>query len=222
MARYDPLTTAFLLVEQDRSGPPVWAVKWRASDGRRIKRRLGAKAWMAFDRGEWHARRGRPAPEHLTERQASRLIPEVVRGAEEAAADKRAQSERDAAAAERAQQPTFRELTAAWLAHLEAVDDAKPSTLRTYRFMLAEAGRPHRRGAGTARGRIMAALGDKPPAEITTADVVAMLDTIAADGVSRTTVNRHREIVVAILNFGLRPENRRRWRLTENSAAAAP
>jgi len=49
-----------------------------------------------------------------------------------------------------------------------------------------------------------------------------MLDTIAADGVSRRTVNRHREVVVAILNFGLRPERRARWGLTENPAAATP
>ena len=41
----------------------------------------------------------------------------------------------------------------------------------------------------------------------------ALLDAIAADGVSRRTVNRHREVVVATSNFGLRPERRARWEL---------
>ena len=49
-----------------------------------------------------------------------------------------------------------------------------------------------------------------------------LLDRVAADGVSRRTVNRHREVIVAIFNFGLRPEQRDRWGLTENPAAATP
>jgi integrase len=68
----------------------------------------------------------------------------------------------------------------------------------------------------------MAALGDKPPSEITTADVAALLDVVAAAGVSRRTVNRHREVVVAIFNYALRPERTDRWGLRDNPAAATP
>jgi len=49
MTAHDPLT-AFLLVETTKdSGEPVWAVKWRSADGQRVRRRLGARAWLARD-----------------------------------------------------------------------------------------------------------------------------------------------------------------------------
>jgi hypothetical protein len=53
-------------------------------------------------------------------------------------------------------------------------------------------------------------------------DVSRLLDGVAADGVSRRTVNRHREVVVAMFNYALRPERRDRWQLAENPAAATP
>jgi integrase len=214
----DPLTTAFLLVETTRSGAPVWAVKWRSAGGARVKRRLGAPAWLDRDGNAWRPRAGRPRPGHLTERQARRAMAEVIRTAEAEFVEER--SRRDAGPEPAG--PTFRELAHAWLAHLAAVDDVKPSTLRNYRCMLAEPGTPYRRGTGAARGRIMVALGDAAPAAISTADVTLLLDAIAAAGVSRRTVNRHREVVVAILNFGLRVERRARWGLSDNAAAAAP
>ena len=218
MPETDPLSTAFLLVETSRGGEPVWAAKWRSADGSRVKRRLGATAWLEDDGRGWRPRSGRPTPGHLTERQARRAMAALIRDAE---ADADAQRERSAAA-EMPAGLTFRELAGVWLAHLVAVDDVKPSTLRNYRCMLAEPGTPHKRGPGVARGRIMAALGDVAPAAITAGDVTGLLDAIAADGVSRRTVNRHREVVVAIFNFGLRPERRARWGLADNPAAAAP
>jgi integrase len=218
MTSVDPLATAFVLVETNRGGEPVWAAKWRAADGARVKRRLGAPAWLERNGSGWQPRPGRPKPGCLTERQARRLMATVIREAEAAAAD----VARNDSAEPHPQGPTFRDLRDAWLHHLRTVADVKPSTLRNYGFMLAEPGTPHRRGGGTARGRIMAALGDKRTTEITTADVGELLDRIADDGVSRRTVNRHREVVVAILNFGLRPEQRARWGLTENVAAATP
>jgi integrase len=223
MREIDPLSTAFLLVETNRAGDPVWAAKWRSADGTRIKRRLGSGAWLERDggverdAGAWRPRSGRPKPGWLTERQARREMASVIRAAEAEAAQTRAQPTGSDAPG-----PSFRELARTWLEHLEAVDDVKPSTLRNYRCMLAEPGVRHRRGPGTTRGRIMRVLGDAAPAEITSADVTALLDTIAEDGVSRRTVNRHREVVVAIFNFGLRPERRARWRLADNPAAAAP
>jgi integrase len=223
MAAVDPVSTAFLLVETTRGGEPVWAVKWRGGDGSRAKRRLGAAAWVERDReGGWRPREGRPRGGQLTERQARRLMATVVRATEDATLAARARVAGERAAAARAAGPTFRTLAHAWLEHLAAVEDVKPSTLRNYRAMLAEPGTPYRRGRGQALGRIMGALADKPPVEITTADVSALLDAIAADGVSRRTVNRHREVVVAIFNYALRPERRKRWELTDNPAAAVP
>jgi len=217
MVEFDPLTTAFLLVETTRGDDPVWAAKWRSADGSRVKRRLGAQAWLERDGTEWRARAGRPRPDHLTERQARRLMASVIREAEAAH-----RSDACGSAEPQSAGPTFRDLTRAWLDHLAAVDDVKPSTLRNYGFMLAEPGAPHRRGGGCARGRIMATLGDSAPAAIATSDVAVLLDAIAADGVSRRTVNRYREVVVAIFNFGLRVEQRARWGISENPAAGAP
>lgn len=82
--RSDPLATAFLLVETSRRGELVWAGKWRSADGTRIKRRLGAQAWVTRDGDRWVPRAGRPKPEHLTERQARRLMLDVIRETEAA------------------------------------------------------------------------------------------------------------------------------------------
>jgi integrase len=217
----DPLSTAFLLVEVTRGGEPVWAAKWRRADGSRVKRRLGAPAWLEHDGGAgWRPRAGRARGDHLTERQARRLMATVIRAAEEQAVRDQARAAHDRAEAVRAGAPTFRALSHAWLDHLAAVEDIKPSTLRNYRAMLAEPGTPHRRGPGRALGRITGALGDRPAAEITTTEVAALLDRVGRDGVTRRTVNRHREVVVAIFNFGLRPDQRERWQITDNPAAA--
>ena len=221
IADHEPLSTAFLLVETTRSGEPVWAVKWRCADGSRAKRRLGAAAWLEHDDGgDWRPREGRPRDDRLTERQARRLIANVIRAAEEEAARDRGRAAHDRAEAARAGAPTFRALSQAWLHHLAVVDDVKPSTLRNYRAMLAEPGTPHRRGRGRALGRITGALGDRPAGEITTTEVAALLDHIGDQRVARRTVNRHREVVVAIVNFALRPEQRGRWQIAENPAAA--
>jgi integrase len=67
----------------------------------------------------------------------------------------------------------------------------------------------------------MAALGDIPALDVTTADIEALLTAHAKEGVGARSVNKHRQVVSAIFNFGLRPENAARWRLTANPAAAA-
>jgi integrase len=214
--------TAFLLVETlRRTGEPVWAVKWRSADGTRIRRRLGAQAWVVRDgAGRWRPRDGRPPSGHLTEFQARRRMPALVDEVEEERAA-RARAIEEAAREAAAGGPMFRTLAHAWLEHLEFVQGAKPSTLRDYRSMLAEPGTPYRRGRGKAMGRIMAALGDVAAAEITTAQIEALLVAHARDGVGARSVNKHRQVLAATFNFGLRPENVARWRLTDNPAAAA-
>jgi hypothetical protein len=73
---------------------------------------------------------------------------ELIRAAEAEASQRRAQAARARDETERTAGPTFRDLALAWLKHLAAVDDVKPSTLRNYRAMLAEPGTPRRRGSG--------------------------------------------------------------------------
>ena len=101
MSAPDPLSTAFLLVETLQStGEPVWVVKWRSADGVRVRRRLGAKAWVDRDGvGEgWRPRDGRPAPGWLTEYQARRRLAKLVEAVESERASMRARAEADAAA----------------------------------------------------------------------------------------------------------------------------
>ncbi len=100
---------------------------------------------------------------------------------------------------------TFRELAHGYLEWLEKVRGAKPSTIRSHQSDLAEPGTPHKRGTGTTAGLIMAALGDRPAAKITPAEVEALLRTVAATGVSARSVNRAREIVCAAFNYGMKP-----------------
>jgi integrase len=220
---HDPLSTAFLLVETTKdTGEPVWAVKWRSADGQRVRRRLGARAWLVRDgaRG-WRPRSGRPAAGHLTEYQARRRVVEFIERTEAERAADRARAAESAAREAAADGPTFRALAHAWLEHVEFVLSAKPSTLRDYRSMLVEPGTPHRRGHGVAIGRIMAAFGDVLVAEVTTAQIESLLVAHAREGVGARSVNKHRQVLCAIFNFGLRPEQGMRWRLTSNPAAAA-
>ncbi len=83
---------------------------------------------------------------------------------------------------------------------------AKPATLRDYRSMLAEPGTPYRRGRGVTIGRIMAALGKRAVAEVTTAQVEALLVAHAREGVGARSVNKHRQVLSRDLQ--LRPAPR--------------
>jgi integrase len=100
---------------------------------------------------------------------------------------------------------TFRELAGEYLDWLEHVKGAKPSTLRDHRLLLAEPGSVHRRGRGTSRGFVMAAVGDRPAREVATREVESLLRSVAATGVAPRTVNKTRQLVCAIFNYGMRP-----------------
>src|SRR4051812_19394731 len=64
---------------------------------------------------------------------------------------------------------TFDELVAAWLHHVEHVDGIKPSTLRSYRYMLGALGdRLRKRGRRRAGARIMREFGSQAIDSITT------------------------------------------------------
>jgi hypothetical protein len=51
----------------------------------------------------------------------------------------------------------------------------------------------------------MSALGDRPACEVTTRDVEDLLRTIAGTGAAPRTVNKARQLVCAIFNYGMRP-----------------
>lgn len=102
--------------------------------------------------------------------------------------------------------PTVRELAHSWLAWVEQVKGAKPSTVADYRFLIREPGIPHKRGAGTSHGRIMAALGDRPATEVTTAEVSAFLRSLDQEGLTPRNVNKHRDLLGSIFSYGCRSD----------------
>lgn len=191
-----------------------YEAKWRTADRRQVKRRLG-RAWLeAGADGQPRPRRGRVPDGYLDERRAYARMHEAM--AEHA-------EDRDAlalAAAERERRKhTFRALAHQWLDHVEHVKNVKPSTLRDYRSLLAEPNGDGLRGR-KLRGRIMAALGDTPAHEVTVAQVEALLRAVSGEGVSARTVNKHRETLRTIFNYGMSRVSG--FNLTLNPAAETP
>lgn len=128
-------------------------------------------------------------------------------------------SESAAAAKREADAPaTFREVAAAYLAWLEDVRDAKPSTLQEHRYLLVEPGTPYKRRKGTYAGTIMASLGDRPAVEVTTREINQLLAIVAKTGVSARTVNKHRQLISAIFGFACQEAT---YGLPENPATAS-
>ncbi len=193
MSAQNPTATVFI---REQRGQAFYEAFWRYG-GKQLKRRLGP-AWLDQNAtGEWTARKGRVAEGFLDERRAHVAAAELVAAYVEQASDQeRAERER------RANGVTFREVAHAYLRWLEDVKGAKPSTLADYRSVLAEPGLPYRRGTGATLGHIMAALGDRSAAKLTTRDVNAVLASVSATGASPRTVNKHRAIIAAIFAYG--------------------
>lgn len=184
---------------RQRSTGPFWYAKW-SRNGQPVVRALG-RAWAESDgSGGWRLKRGRPPEGVLTEAHAAERMLALVR---EHDADQ-ALLERDAEERRR-RGVTFRELAADYLRWLEDIKGAKPSTLRDHRLLLAEPGTAYRRGAGASRGVVMAALGDRPACEVTTREIEDLLRSVAATGVAPRTVNKVRQLVCAVFNYGKRP-----------------
>jgi integrase len=86
------------------------------------------------------------------------------------------------------------------------VKGAAPATLRDNCSLLCEPGRPHKRGSGTTRGRIMQRFGDAPIGEITTREVSRFLAELDAQGMPAPNVNKYRALLHAIFNYAMRPD----------------
>jgi integrase len=210
-----PSSTARPFVRMRATGP-FWYGKWYRA-AKPVIRSLG-RAWVAVDSdGGLKPRRGRPRDDALTESQAGRRMLEMMREHDE----HQTLLESDAEARRR-DGITFRELAAEYLRWVQEVKDVKPSTLSGYRYLLVEPGTQHRRGDGRADGFIMAALGDKPVASISTRDVENVLRVVAAPREKRVlddagkpklvatraaarTVNQYRQLMCAIFNYAMRP-----------------
>lgn len=209
------IPTGNLIVEESRGADDAvfYAAKWRASlDRRQMKRRLGP-AWLEPDgQGGWRPRKGRVKPDYLDPRRAHVRMAEIIADCELADAER---AER--AAAHEQSHWTFGKLAEAWLDHAENVRGLKPSTLRDLRSVLAQPGTKRRRGSGDLKARLMTKLGDVPAAEVIVDDIEDYLRSLSEDGASGRTINRHREILRAIFNFGATPTSG--FKLRSNPAA---
>jgi integrase len=164
-------------------------------------RALG-RAWAEPDGdGGWRRRRGKPADGALTETQAAARMLELVN--EHHASQVLLERDTDE---RRRRGITFRELVHEWLTYLEREKGAKPSTLIDYGWMIAEPGQPHRRGEGRSPGLLIAALGDRPIAEITTREITGFLRSLDDRGRKPRTVNRHRQLICAAFNYAMRED----------------
>jgi integrase len=202
------MATPPVLVLRSHRGKPFYEAKFRHA-GRQVMRRVGP-AWLeqAPD-GEWLTRRGRIPDGYFDERRAHVRASELVT-AYEAEKAKQARSE--------AHPVTFRELASDYMHWLATDYAAKPATLRDHAYQLAEPGTSHKRGLGSSDGRIMRELGDRAAAEITTDDVRRLLSSMTADGFSARNVNKHRNLIGAIFNHGVKRATGQ-FKLTANPTA---
>ncbi len=188
------------IVIREHRGQPFYEAKFR-HQGRQVKRRIG-QAWLEQDPGTgcWRRHRGRLPDDAYDERRAhvaaARLVADYVN---EAANAERVEQER------RTRGVTFREVAQAYLRWLQDVRGAKPSTLRDHAYVLGEPGVPYKYGSGTTVGHVMAALGDRPAAQITTREIDELLTTISATGASPRTVNKYRCVIAAAFNHATKP-----------------
>jgi integrase len=183
-----------------------WDAQWRyrlpPAEGWRLKKRRIGLAWQEQDADcAWRKRRGR-RPEGLLDERAAHLA--AVAAMEHHARELTATAEEKARAA--ATRRTVRALAGDWLSWLEEVWGAKPSTIRDYGFLLREPGQPFKRGAGVSTGRIMKAFGDRPAAEVTTAEVSRFLRALDREGLTPRNVNKHREVLAAMFAYGCRSD----------------
>ena len=167
--------------------PPV---RWRARGGSRN----GGSGWpgrSAMQAEFGGSAQGRCPDGWLDERAAN----VAARGRDEDVRARGCMPNRTRAARWRSARYTVRELGAEWLEWLREVRGAKPSTLADYAFLLREPGQKFRRGSRVSAGRIMAAFGDRPAAEVTTRTFRKFLRALDREGLTPRNVNKHRQVL---------------------------
>jgi hypothetical protein len=112
---------------------------------------------------------------------------------------------------------TFREVAHAYLEWLEHVKAPNPRCFVSIAANWRSPACPTDAGAGETAGRVMKAIGDRPAASVTTEEIDALLHSVADSGASPRTVNRVRDVVRTVFNFGMRS---RVYKLMANPARA--
>ena len=181
-------------------------------EGRLVKRRVG-RAWVEDGLDGWQPRPGRAPDGYVEQKRAIEAGARIVAVyLQEAAARETIEQERQSEGV------TFREVAHDYLRWLRDVRGAKRSTLRDRESVFAEPGTTYRRVARKLNGNVMGAFGDHPAAKITTREVNKLLEKIAANGGSASTVNKYRADLVAVFNYGMRPAT---FELPSNPALAS-
>src|SRR5271167_448484 len=195
-----PSLPSYSLQLREQGARTHYDVYFRWPAGRLVKRRVGP-AWV---NSQGEPRRGQPHDGYFDVARAHDRAREIV-------AEHVASTEPQKAG------PTFRDVAHEYLRWLEDVRGAKPSTLRDHRSTLSEPDLAIRGGTAKTRGRVMRALGDRPAAEVTSREVEDLLASVEKTGASPRTVNKYREIVLAVYTYACRPAT---FALTSNPAQA--
>ena len=194
--------TASIVIREHRDR--VFYEAYFRHDGHQVKRRIGP-AWIEPDNdGGWRPKRGRVPDGFFDERRAHVAAAGIVAEYVTLAAQ-RELVERE----RRTRGPTFREVAEDYMRWLREVKKAKPATLRDRESVLAEPGGTYRRGERTINGHVMAALGDQPASKITTRQINQLLTAISDTGVTASTVNKYRAVIVSVFNYGMREATHR-------------
>jgi len=193
-----PHASAPSLIRVEQRGAVYLEAKFRVN-GRQVKRRIGPAWEERGPSGLWRPRSGRLPDGYFDERRAHAAAAQLVADhLAEAADTERAARERVA------RRVTFREVAYGYLRWLADVKAAKPSTIKGHGYLLAEPGRPHKRGKRRSAGHIMAAIGDTPAIEVTARDVEGILESTRRTGVTGRTVNEYRALVSAVYGYGMK------------------
>jgi integrase len=205
------------VIVREYGGRPFYEAKF-FHRGRQVKRRIGP-AWLErdLDSGAWRKHHKRRVPDGVFDEarayvRATEIVSEYIAAEVDAERVERERVQRSI---------TFREVAHAYLEWLEKVRGAKPATLRDHRYVLSEPGMPYKRGKGTTAGHVMAALGDRPAAQITTRKIETLLNKIGDSSIDKQgagsdgdeparkmaprTINKYRAVISAVFNYGCRP-----------------
>jgi integrase len=215
-----PTANLVLLVESAKADGalPYWAVRWHEGD-QYPKRRLGP-AWLApvgskdakpngrtfGQRRQWVERKGRVREGALDERDAMELAKKEQREWADRLATEVAERERVTR--------SFRALAREWQGYMVKIGKHKPSTAYDVACTLVEPGVMYKRRKGESHGIVMRLLGDTAAHQVTQADIEEVFDEYEELGRSGRTINKVREQLRAIFNYGCDP--RRGWHLDGN------